>query len=603
MRDTSIAGLVKVLAKDCKMRITVSGEGSYIDHDGNINIAVMPDTPRGRMLATGLAFHEVGHKNYSNLKSKPAGLVGHIANIIEDIWTERRTILERPGTRFNLDEVTTHYANSGNLTPKNLNQGICGKTMAYGRRTFLGQQGIGVIEPTCEEFMDDAFGQAFIDELVGILQDIPSINASEEAIEMAKKIEQLVINQKPKPQPPTQSNQMSKSMASGGSDEECDESQACCQSQADGDESGGQGEEDSEESSSDDADDVCNKGDVSGDESEDETGEQARDDDSSNSSEDGSGDDSDSQSAKSSNATSDGAGGTGKLTEEEIDELLNEEDSYGDFGELIQAELDELACMSDSERLSIPLLPKMSRDTYKHPKLDEVKAISASSRMRAKMMGMLQDEKRCPESYGSSGKKLKTGRLEKYALGDARIFSRKKLVKQINTAVVICGDYSGSMSSSTRISNPATFSVHNALYGLKGAAVATVGFGTCTGNGDQELLLLVNFKEKPTSDKFNLQACGGTPTHEAIWAARAMLLERPEPRKIILIVTDGDPDCRTSTKEATARTERDGIEVAAIGIETSCVKHLWKKSKCINRVEELPEAMFTVMDELLLGRN
>ena len=80
-----------------------------------------------------------------------------------------------------------------------------------------------------------------------------------------------------------------------------------------------------------------------------------------------------------------------------------------------------------------------------------------------------------------------------------------------------------------------------------------------------------------------------------------MLLQRPEPRKIMLILTDGCPDDSSETKAATKRTMQDGIEIAAIGIMANSVRNYWDNHKIIETIQELPTAMFGIMEGLLVG--
>jgi len=113
--------------------------------------------------------------------------------------------------------------------------------------------------------------------------------------------------------------------------------------------------------------------------------------------------------------------------------------------------------------------------------------------------------------------------------------------------------------------------------------------------------MLVDFGRKPLSENFNHHPFDGTPTDTAIWAARALLLQRTEPRKIMLILTDGGPDNGTETKTATQRSMKDGIEIAAIGIMDKSVQRYWDNHQIISKIEELPAAMFRVMEGLLTG--
>jgi len=71
----------------------------------------------------------------------------------------------------------------------------------------------------------------------------------------------------------------------------------------------------------------------------------------------------------------------------------------------------------------------------------------------------------------------------------------------------------------------------------------------------------------------------------------------------MLILTDGCPDDGNETKAATKRTMKDGIEIAAIGIMANCVKNYWDNHKIIETIQELPAAMFGIMEGLLIKAN
>ena len=70
----------------------------------------------------------------------------------------------------------------------------------------------------------------------------------------------------------------------------------------------------------------------------------------------------------------------------------------------------------------------------------------------------------------------------------------------------------------------------------------------------------------------------------------------------MLILTDGCPDDSSTTQAATRKSMQDGIEIAAIGIMHSGVKNLWDNHCVINSLQELPAAMFGVMEGLLTSK-
>jgi cobalamin biosynthesis protein CobT len=443
--------------------------------------------------------------------------------------------------------------------------------MAYGFGHVLKQQAILPLETQCNEMMDDAFGQEFIDDVEAIIKGIPKLHTTGEATEMAQQLINLLIQQQTPPSPPAQNQH------------QCDDEEELEQT-------GGQTKgDDTDEQEQAPPDDEAN-------------GQQHADHD------EGEGEDNDlstpepddrsQQQEGVAQAASGGNGGGNRPTPEEITQMIKIKTGYGDLSQLIQAELNEMvAGIPYDKRADTPSLPFIGKLKPGNGKLDEVEAISASSRMRAKMMGMLQAIKRQPKSFGLSGKKLVTGRLIWLAVGDPRIFSKKVETVEINTAVMVLLDLSGSMGDSYEVANAAAFALHTTLFGLKGVAVCSLEF---SGKDRQpEVNLLVEFGRKPLSENFNHRPFDGTPTHNAIWAARVMLLHRPEPRKIMLVLTDGCPDSDSETKAATKRAMKDGIEIAAIGIMDDNVRHYWDNHKIIESVQELPSAMFGIMEGLL----
>jgi hypothetical protein len=545
IRDQELAGLAMTLGKDAKMKITVNGDTSFCSPDGShINIARMPSTPLGRMLMVGLCFHETGHALFTK-GGRPDGLLGDMMNVIEDIRVDTETIKARPGTCFNLEAVTTHYVNKGSLEPKSLAHAMLGKVMAHGFGRLMNHKAILPLEALCDEMMEDAFGQEFVENVQAIIKDIPKLRSTADATVMARKLIDLIIQQQKlnqSAQPQQQGN--------GKNEQTSGSASGNTQQEAKGSKRGNK-----------------NKSEVSG------TGGNGA-----------------------------GSGGGKRPTPQEIEELLKNKTGFGDLSALIQSELDSMSgSITDNLRQHIPMLPEIGKLKPSNGKLDEVEAISASSRMRAKMLGMMQSIKRKPESYGLSGRKLASGRLVRLATGDPKFFKKKVEKVEVNTAVVVLLDLSGSMGGKYEVANAAAFALHNTLFGLKGVSVCSAEFSGKTKG--PEVNILVDFGRKPQSANFNHYPFDGTPTDTAIWAGRALLLQRPEPRKILLVITDGRPSKSSETKAATLRTMKDGIEIAAIGIMEKCVQRYWDNHTVINTIQELPAAMFGVMEGLLTERS
>jgi Sec-independent protein translocase protein TatA len=543
MRDTELSGLAMTLSRDCGIKVTVSGEDSYCAADGShINIARMPSTPTGRMLMTGLIFHEVGHRQFTN-GSKPSGLLGDLTNIIEDIRIEACAIKDRPGTRHDLDTVTTYYALKGSLTPKDPASALCGYVMGHGRELILQQTGMRRILPGCKTMLKDAFSAQLVGGVEALLdKHLPALTSTRDARNLAHKIMELVRQCKDEAQQQEQS--------SGQSQRSNEQSQEQSQGQK------------------------------------------------------GSSGDNNTDAQQSSIPESKG------LTQKQIDSILTQSSTgYGDLSGMITREINKISHSISYDNLQdIPEVPQIGTvDPARQSRLNEIEALAACSKMRARLLTLMQGYKNEPVSHGSSGRKIDSKRLVRMGLGDARIFKRKTEQKALNTAVMILLDTSGSMAQNVdkrrtrqQIANSAAYALHYALQGMSGVSAASVSFAHRRSECPA-LLQVCDFNRKPDSRSFNLDSHGGTPIDKALWYARAALLQRPEPRKIVLLITDGHPSSASRCEAATWRCYKDGIEIAALGIDTNAVMQYWRNSRVISDVGTLPQAMFAAMENLKPG--
>ena len=86
----------------------------------------------------------------------------------------------------------------------------------------------------------------------------------------------------------------------------------------------------------------------------------------------------------------------------------------------------------------------------------------------------------------------------------------------------------------------------------------------------------------------------------ALWYAASSVLSTREERKVIMVLTDGQPDDVDATKAIIKRIEATGIELVGVGICFD-TRHLFARSICINDVSELRSEMFRISRDLLLA--
>jgi cobalamin biosynthesis protein CobT len=88
----------------------------------------------------------------------------------------------------------------------------------------------------------------------------------------------------------------------------------------------------------------------------------------------------------------------------------------------------------------------------------------------------------------------------------------------------------------------------------------------------------------------------------ALWWVMQQIHPLPEQRKIILVVTDGEPNNREAACEAIRTATAVGFEVYGIGIQTQSILNLLPEQRCrvIASINELAPAMFAVLGQSLL---
>lgn len=225
----------------------------------------------------------------------------------------------------------------------------------------------------------------------------------------------------------------------------------------------------------------------------------------------------------------------------------------------------------------------------------------ATNRLRAKMAGLVQAERLKTSPPMSSGHRLDRRRCTRLPMGDVKIFQRRFETPETNTAVKVLVDGSGSMGENgAQLACSAAHVIAESLFGMTGTAcsIDTFPWGT---NGVGTIL---NWGKKPLPERGYAYSGGGTPTAEAVNAATINLNMRSEDRKILVVITDGEPNNHVAAQNAIQRAEATGIEVFGIGIgAVQGFASLFKRNRTeIRSIPELPEALVKVMTAALTKR-
>jgi len=197
------------------------------------------------------------------------------------------------------------------------------------------------------------------------------------------------------------------------------------------------------------------------------------------------------------------------------------------------------------------------------------KGRAASMGMRQVLMGLIQGSRNSRVTIRRTGRQIDGSRLARVAVGENRIFRKTEPVQRANAAFQILLDASGSMKLCIREAESAVVAVLTSLEGLQGVTSGAMVFPrhgienakNCVGVLKRHNQSLVRALQE---NRFGVQASGGTPLADAIWPAASELLTVKGERKVLAIITDGDPDRASAAENMIARCRVSGIDVFAL---------------------------------------
>jgi len=233
---------------------------------------------------------------------------------------------------------------------------------------------------------------------------------------------------------------------------------------------------------------------------------------------------------------------------------------------------------------------------------DVLEARQASMALRTRLQGLLQTKILARASSGRRGR-LDTGQLHRLAVSDPRLFRTKAERTGIDTAVHILLDCSGSMARRIRLACCSCYAVASALGASKINVAVTAFPSSQLPNGSYSTVAPVITHGQKVHAGLDLVPAGGTPMGEALWWVMQNMLPLSEKRKLILVVTDGEPDSLDCAQQAIEQGCKAGFEIFGIGITSPGINVLQPgRSAVVNSMAELAPAMFTLLEGAILGR-
>ncbi|SMP82988.1 von Willebrand factor type A domain-containing protein, partial [Desulfonatronum zhilinae] len=180
---------------------------------------------------------------------------------------------------------------------------------------------------------------------------------------------------------------------------------------------------------------------------------------------------------------------------------------------------------------------------------------------------------------------------------------------QVNTAIHLLVDISGSMDGRRlAIAKEAVFALVKALAHQRGINLALTLFPAhypynqdISGRHDvYPVAPLLKHGQKPTGTMlWPLYARGCTPLAESLRYVLASMVPLTESRKLVVLLTDGEPNDFQSARIALEEARTLGVEVATLGIEGLYNTSLFPICEIVDRVEHLPQKAFKLLESLL----
>ncbi|HYW75481.1 MAG TPA: VWA domain-containing protein [Gammaproteobacteria bacterium] len=648
--------LARMLSHRYDVTVRISGRQAFT----NGRMIVLPSLPdddrEAVILAHGYLDHETAHIEYTDfeLARGTAPLQHQLEDITEDVRIEQKRGEDLPGCRINLANLVKHLASrieppglfqpaGGGKSPESL---FLALVLQYGRARILRQSGLDDACKVSIEVFESVFGRERMAQLQPMLDELGQLADTAAASDLAKRLHEFY----------QQAMQEKLDEAGAQSDDsQCDET-----GDGDGGDNGQSGDGDdgedspqasnaSDQSSGNDEPGNSTADPVQSDTSQDEADADSTNAEAGESQHDDAGepesagnDTGDTQSGdghKSGRGDSSGVNvsdggeqscegsGSGQGTVSDGDQgkeavaassriaaqLVRRGDGdepgqgtasqdEGDLGAIIADEL-EAHVDPSSEGIETAFVPRggsAGAEEVGRTLIDESACRLATQQLRTKLASAIQSVRRERTRHTRAGKRLDRRRLHQIGHPNAKLFKSWRSRRMVNTAVEVLLDRSLSMRYYNRseVAGQATLALMQALDTIPHVSRGCAAF---PGKANSAVTRLTRPNEtlRATVSRYVPVPSGSTPMHSALWWLLGELLSRTEPRRIAVVVTDGEPDYVQRAKAVLARMERAGVETVGIGINTQSVYTLFDRAVSITDVNDLPKTLFAVLGEKL----
>ena len=529
------------------VKVLIQGQDAFTDGERIVIPTANPDDPHYQQIAWGYLAHEAAHIRHTNFEmvqkasSKPIRKA--LLNIIEDVRIENELAKDYPGTRRSISQVIEYMVDTQQMcVPEQLEpaSNLQAWLLFRLRCHFLGQKALTPLYQAIDERVRQLFPAAAMSRLSAMLTAVPSLGSTGEVLKLVDAIVAMLEEESRPPQ---------------------DESDA---------DSGNDIGQDASNDSNNSSDSQTPETDSSA------TGDFAETGDSDN---------------------SDQADNLRQALEASAAQF--EPDTFAQVAEVLSEQ-------AEGHQGVTPLsLPQAEQAMLGDEAILTLSA-SESAQIRARLRGMVQSSQDNRNHAKRHGLRVATHRLAASQAGESRLFIQRQPRIAPNAAVHLLVDISGSMGKPIgegnrkyfHVANEAALALAMALEGIPGVVPAVSYFPGI--HQEVSIALLPKQSVRHRAACFDQKPRGCTPMAQAMWFAANSLLAQKQKRKLMIVLTDGDPDDWAATHDIVDRCRRSGFELLGIGIQTRSVEKFFPQSIVINDVKDLKRELFEVTQQLLI---
>ncbi|BCB43183.1 hypothetical protein VagYM19_23130 [Vibrio alginolyticus] len=529
------------------VKVLIQGQDAFTDGERIVIPTANPDDPHYQQIAWGYLAHEAAHIRHTNFdmvqKASSKPIRKALLNIIEDVRIENELAKDYPGTRRSISQVIEYMVDTQQMcVPEQLEpaSNLQAWLLFRLRCHFLYQKALTPLYQAVDERVRQLFPAAAMSRLSAMLTAVPSLASTGEVLKLVDAIVAMLEEESRPPQ---------------------DESDA---------DSGNDIGRDASNDSNNSSDSQIPETDSSA------TGDVAETGDSDN---------------------SDQADNLRQALEASAAQF--ESDTFAQVAEVLSEQ-------AEGHQGVTPLsLPQAEQAMLGD---EAILTLSASefAQIRARLRGMVQSSQDNRNHAKRHGLRVATHRLAASQAGESRLFIQRQPRIAPNAAVHLLVDISGSMGKPIgegnrkyfHVANEAALALAMALEGIPGVVPAVSYFPGI--HQEVSIALLPKQSVRHRAACFDQKPRGCTPMAQAMWFAANSLLAQKQKRKLMIVLTDGDPDDWAATHDIVDRCRRSGFELLGIGIQTRSVDKFFPQSIVINDVRDLKRELFEVTQQLLI---